>query len=133
MTTLARQVTSGSIDLESLSHVDDDQACATLIDLNGIGRWSAEYILLRGLGRWNVLPGDDVGARNNLRKRFGLASSAGYEEVAELSRTWWPYGGLVYFHLLLDALATAGHVTRSADPTHASGPKRVGISAERAR
>jgi hypothetical protein len=31
--------------------------------------------------------------------------------VAELARAWWPYGGLVYFHLLLDALAAAGHVT----------------------
>jgi len=134
VTTLARQVASGTIDLESLHDVDNERAYATLVDLTGIGRWSAEYILLRGLGRWQILPGDDVGARNNLRKRFGLSSSAGYEEVAELSQTWWPYGGLVYFHLLLDALATAGHVTRSAESTNASsGSQPVGIPAERAR
>ena len=61
--------------------------------------------MLRGLARYHVLPGDDVGARNNLRRRFGLAEDAGYDAVATLSRRWQPYTGLVYFHLLLDALA----------------------------
>ena len=68
-------------------------------------------------------PVDDVGARNNLRRRFGLPSTAGYDAVAELARAWWPYGGLVYFHLLLDALATAGHVT----PSLSSTDKSVGV------
>lgn len=125
VTTLARQVASGKIDLESLRDTDNERAYATLVDLTGIGRWSAEYILLRGLGRWQILPGDDVGARNNLHKRFDLSSSAGYEEVTELSRNWWPYGGLVYFHLLLDALATAGHVTPTVDPTNTSSGRSL--------
>jgi DNA-3-methyladenine glycosylase II len=113
VTGLAEQVASGELDLEALRDVDDSRALATLRGLSGVGRWSAEYTLLRGLGRFHVLPGDDVGARNNLRRRFGLAPSAGYDAMAELSRSWWPYGGLVYFHLLLDALAGAGHVTPS--------------------
>ena len=105
---LARLVAEGNLDLEALEEADDDQAVGLLTGLPGIGRWSAEYTLLRGLGRWHVLPGDDVGARNNLRRRFGLAGDGGYEAVGELSKQWWPYGGLVYFHLLLDGLAGAG-------------------------
>jgi len=107
---LASRVAMGELDLEALDRVDDDKARAVLLEIGGIGRWSAEYALLRGLGRLDVLPGDDVGARNNMRKRFGLDSSAGYDELSALSRSWWPYGGLVYFHLLLDALAEAGQV-----------------------
>jgi DNA-3-methyladenine glycosylase II len=134
VTNLAGQTASGKIDLESLRDADDDSAYNTLIDLTGIGRWSAEYVLLRGLGRWHVLPGDDIGARNNLHKRFGLASSAGYKEVTDLSRTWWPYGGLVYFHLLLDALATAGHVVPTPGPTTSPPQRRpADSSAGRAR
>jgi DNA-3-methyladenine glycosylase II len=114
VTDLARRVATGDLDLEALRDASDDQALAILLSLTGVGRWSAEYTLLRGLGRYHVLPGDDVGARNNLRRRFGLAAGADYDAVAALSRRWQPYGGLVYFHLLLDALASSGHLQPSA-------------------
>jgi DNA-3-methyladenine glycosylase II len=106
-----KQVTCENwLDLEALRDADDGQVKSTLLGLPGIGRWSAEYVMLRGLSRYHVLPGDDVGARNNLRRRFGLAQDAGYDAVASLSRRWQPYAGLVYFHLLLDALAARGYL-----------------------
>ncbi|HET9967724.1 MAG TPA: AlkA N-terminal domain-containing protein [Streptosporangiaceae bacterium] len=105
---VARQVAAGALDLEALRDASDDRAMGILLGLPGIGRWSAEYVMLRGLSRYHVLPGDDVGARNNLRRRFGLAEDAGYDAVASLSRRWQPYAGLVYFHLLLDSLAARG-------------------------
>ena len=105
---VAGQVADGMLDLEALRDADDDEAMSTLLGLPGIGRWSSEYVMLRGLARYHVLPGDDVGVRNNLRRRFGLAEDARYDAVASLSRRWQPYAGLVYFHLLLDALAARG-------------------------
>ena len=110
---MTEKVATGDLNLEALRNEPDDIALAALLELPGIGRWSAEYTLLRGLGRYHVLPGDDVGARNNLRRRFELPLSAGYDDVVELARIWWPYGGLVYFHLLLDALAAAGQLSSS--------------------
>jgi DNA-3-methyladenine glycosylase II len=126
VTLVAGLVASGDLDLEALARADDDEALETLLGLSGIGRWSAEYVLLRGLGRLHVLPGDDVGARNNLRRRFGLAPSAGYEAMAELSKSWWPYGGLVYFHLLLDALDVAGQLSLLVP----SGEAQPGVSTD---
>ncbi len=110
ITAIAGHVATGALDLEALRAADDGQAMSVLLGLPGIGRWSAEYVLLRGLARYHVLPGDDVGARNNLRRRFGLAEDAGYDAVARLSRRWYPYAGLVYFHLLLDALSARGYL-----------------------
>ena len=107
---VAGQVAAGALDLEALRDADDDRAMSTLLGLPGIGRWSAEYVMLRGLARYHVLPGDDVGARNNLRRRFGLSEDAGYDAVARLSGRWQPCAGLVYFHLLLDALAGRGYL-----------------------
>jgi DNA-3-methyladenine glycosylase II len=107
---VAGQVAGGALDLEALRDADDDGAMGVLLGLPGIGRWSAEYVMLRGLARYHVLPGDDVGARNNLRRRFGLSEDAGYDAVASLARRWQPYAGLVYFHLLLDALAARGYL-----------------------
>jgi 3-methyladenine DNA glycosylase/8-oxoguanine DNA glycosylase len=52
---------------------------ARLLEIRGVGSWTAEYVLLRGLGRTNVFLGDDVGARNNLARwlNYGNRSSTG--------------------------------------------------------
>lgn len=107
---LGRRVAAGEVDLEALGDLEDGAVRDALVALPGIGRWSAEYTLLRGLGRLAVLPGDDVGAQNNLRDHFGLAAAGGYTDVARLANRWWPYAGLVYVHLLLDRLDAAGHL-----------------------
>jgi DNA-3-methyladenine glycosylase II len=78
---LARGVADGSVDLAALSNFGDDTVSASLQELRGIGRWSAEYALLRGLGRLGVFPSDDVGARHNLARRLGLDRPLDYEGV----------------------------------------------------
>jgi DNA-3-methyladenine glycosylase II len=111
--TLARALDRGTLDLESLGALDDEDACARLLDLRGVGRWTAEYVLLRGLGRLNVFPGDDVGAQKRLARWLGRRAPLDYAGVRRATRAWEPYAGLVYFHLLLDGLAHAG-VVRAA-------------------
>ena len=106
----ARAIVEGNIDLESLVESTDEAALAQLQGLRGVGRWTAEYILLRGLGRWHVFPGDDVGARNNLSRWLGHTDIVDYESVTRVLSRWKPYGGLIYFHLLLDRLSDKGCV-----------------------
>jgi DNA-3-methyladenine glycosylase II len=108
--TLGQRVATGELDLERLRCSEDVTARDALVALPGIGRWSAEYTLLRGLGRLEVLPGDDIGVQNSLRHHFDLGAGGGYADVARLAQRWWPYAGLVYLHLLLDRLETGGHL-----------------------
>jgi DNA-3-methyladenine glycosylase II len=110
MIELADAVKSGRLDLEALAGNPDADALAQLQQLRGIGRWTAEYVLLRGLGRPHIFPGDDVGARNNLQRWLRLTDSLDYESVARTLARWRDYGGLIYFHLLLNRLAEAGHL-----------------------
>ena len=105
---LADAAKEGRLDLETLATHDDEHVIETLTQMNGIGRWSAEYTLLRGLGRLHVFPGDDVGARKNLARWLGLAEPLDYAGVQRAVSGWHPYAGLVYFHLLLERLATRG-------------------------
>ena len=95
-------------DLENLEKMPDSEAADYLSGFRGIGRWSSEYVLLRGLGRLNVLPGDDIGAKNNLTAMFHLAQKPDYNRIKELTSAWSPYQGMVYFHLLLDKLYLRG-------------------------
>ncbi len=108
---LAQGVVQGRVDLEKLDALDDDQAVKYLVALKGIGRWSAEYALLRGLGRWQIFPGDDVGALKRLQAWLALPESPAYPEVRRLLARWQPFGGLIYFHLLLGSLAEKGDLT----------------------
>ena len=106
--TLARAVERHDVDLEALAADEDSEACARLMQLRGVGRWTAEYVLLRGLGRLHVFPGDDVGAQKRLARWLGRPSALDYAGVRRAVRRWQPYAGMVYFHLLLDGLSQAG-------------------------
>jgi DNA-3-methyladenine glycosylase II len=112
---LAGAVTGG-LDLEGLADAGNETAAARLRQLRGVGRWTAEYVLLRGLGRLEVFPGDDVGAGNNLRRWLGLSESLDYARTKALVSRWHPYAGLVYFHLLLARLEERGLVGRAYNP-----------------
>jgi DNA-3-methyladenine glycosylase II len=105
---LASAIAAGSMDLERLAFVDDREAMARLLEIRGVGRWTAEYVLLRGLGRTNIFPGDDVGARNNLARWLKLRKPLDYRRVAHILGKWRAYAGLIYFHLLMDRLVSAG-------------------------
>jgi DNA-3-methyladenine glycosylase II len=101
---LSAQVADGRVDLTSLEGMTNKEAIAYLSRIRGIGRWSAEYVLLRGLGRLDTFPGDDIGAQNNLQRLFHLADKPTYDDIQQLTSPWHPYEGVVYFHLLLDRL-----------------------------
>jgi DNA-3-methyladenine glycosylase II len=106
--TLAGGIDSGDLDVEDLERADDRRALEQLRELRGVGRWTAEYVLLRGLGRLHVFPGDDVGAQKSLGRWLGRSAPLDYSGVARTVGKWQPYAGLLYFHLLLDGLSKTG-------------------------
>ena len=105
---LAQAILEGRLIPELLETLDNETALRTLCAIRGIGRWSSEYLLLRTLGRTNVFPGDDVGAQKSLQLWLQLPKPPDYQGVCKLLARWQPYGGLIYFHLLLDRLAAVG-------------------------
>lgn len=105
---LAVKIGDNEIDQSALEKMTNTEAFDLLVNLRGIWRWSAEYVLLRGLGRLDVFPGDDVGAQNNLQRLWQLDAKPNYQEIKKLTAQWNPYQGLVYFHLLLEKLKLKG-------------------------
>jgi DNA-3-methyladenine glycosylase II len=80
--------------LESMSTAD---ALHRLIELPGIGPWSASVILLRGLGRLDVFPPGDVGAARGVRTVMGLEPDIDIDPIVE---RFGDYRGYLYFHVL---------------------------------
>ncbi len=136
---LARGFAGESDGFEALCGADDRSAIDRLMELKGIGRWSAEYVLLRGMGRLNVFPGDDIAAAKSLRQWLGVDPQRprfGYEEIRAALEKWHPFQGLVYFHLLLANLASRGWLdsatsvalTQKARVEHEARPQPVANS-----
>ncbi|MGD9538842.1 MAG: DNA-3-methyladenine glycosylase [Gammaproteobacteria bacterium] len=103
---LSAAIVERRIVLDTLSLLDNAAAVAQLTALRGVGRWTAEYVLLRGLGRLQVFPCDDIGARNNLGRLLKSTERLTYGAARSIVARWDPFAGLVYFHLLVDRLAS---------------------------
>jgi len=107
---LARSITGRQLNLDEIEILEDRAAIEQLCRIKGVGRWTAEYFLLRGLGRTHVFPGDDVGARNHLQRWLDLPEHLDYHGVHQALAGWKGFGGLIYFHLLLKSLVEKGTI-----------------------
>jgi DNA-3-methyladenine glycosylase II len=115
--TAARFVAEGRLNLEDLAALDTAEALDRLIALKGVGRWTAQYILLRGLGRLDVFPADDVGSQNKMQRWLRRKQRPDYGQMYRILAPWRPYRGLLYFYLLLNHQARQGLL--EADPMRA--------------
>jgi len=110
---LARKVINGGLNLEDKSFGEDEVTVESLTRLRGVGRWTAEYALLRGYGHIHIFPGDDVGVRNKLQSWLKITQPLDYEGVVRFLRRWKPYGGFIYFLLLLNHLDEQGYLANT--------------------
>jgi DNA-3-methyladenine glycosylase II len=93
----AAAVEDGAVSEEALSGLSSEEAAAKLIEVPGIGPWSAAVVLLRGMGRLDVFPMKDSGVARSLRELSGDP----HLDPAALLEALGPVRGFLYFHLLL--------------------------------
>ena len=105
---LSQACVTGELDLAALQGASNEAVSERLQQLFGIGRWTADYVLLRGLGRLDVFPHGDSGARNGLARFVGAEGKPSYEWVAQTVAPWQPYAGFVYLHLLVNGMVRTG-------------------------
>src|SRR5215472_16071621 len=88
---LTDRVTSGQLDLEQLSELDDETVITELVKVKGIGRWTAEMMLIFSLGRPDVLPVDDLGFLEGVREAYSLSARPTPKEMRTRGELWRPY------------------------------------------
>ena len=88
---LTEQVVSGQLDLQQLPLLDDETVISKLTALKGIGRWTAEMILIFSLARPDVLPVDDLGFVEGVRVAYALLARPTPKEMRERGELWRPF------------------------------------------
>ncbi|MGQ0666095.1 MAG: DNA-3-methyladenine glycosylase family protein [Nitrospiraceae bacterium] len=85
--TLDGTVPSGRV----IQRLDDEAIVERLVAVRGVGRWTAEMLLIFQLGRPDVLPIDDFGVRNGFRIAYGLGQMPTRKEVLLYGERWKPH------------------------------------------
>jgi DNA-3-methyladenine glycosylase II len=96
---LAAQVASGALSLAHVQHLPDEEAITALTAVRGIGRWSAEMVLIFRLLRPDVLPLDDVGLLNAAKRVYGLRARPTPARFTKLAEPWRPWRSVACWYL----------------------------------
>lgn len=91
---LAQRVNDGRLNFDTLLRQADEDVIAALVELPGIGRWTAEMFLIFGLKRPDVLALGDAGLQRAARLLYG--EDTNLESVGQL---WRPYCSVASWYL----------------------------------
>jgi len=96
---LSARITDRKLDLVKLCEMTDEEIIAQLIQVKGIGRWTAEMFLIFCLGRLDVLPVTDLGIRKAMQKIYALPALPKPSEMLAISQPWRPYRSVATWYL----------------------------------
>jgi DNA-3-methyladenine glycosylase II len=96
---LCQRVVGGSLDLDALDRLSDEEVITALTEVKGLGRWSAEMFLMFRLHRPDVLPVGDLGIVNAIRKAYGLRKPPTPDRIRKIGEAWKPYRSVACWYL----------------------------------
>jgi len=99
MRSLAEQFASGGLSNRAIRRSTDDDVIAEVTRIKGIGRWTADMLLIFCLGRPDVLPVGDLGVQNSIRAAYGLDSQPTPAQMEAIAEPWRPYRSAATWYL----------------------------------
>ena len=88
---LAQHIVDDRLDFAAIGRLPDAEVIARLIDVHGIGEWTAHMFLMFTLHRPDVLPTGDLGVRNAIMRAYGLETPPKPAEMQAIAEPWRPY------------------------------------------
>jgi DNA-3-methyladenine glycosylase II len=88
---LAERVLSGNVRLARMGRIPDEEVIAELVQVKGIGRWTAQMFLIFTLGRPDVFPHDDLGVRTAIKRHYGLRELPDKGTAHVIAGPWRPF------------------------------------------
>ncbi|HEX8009940.1 MAG TPA: DNA-3-methyladenine glycosylase [Casimicrobiaceae bacterium] len=96
---LADHFASGRFDPKRWKRLDDEALISALIDVKGIGRWTAEMFLIFHELRPDVLPLDDLGLQRALCTHYNDGANLNRAAMVALAEPWRPWRSVATWYL----------------------------------
>jgi DNA-3-methyladenine glycosylase II len=87
----ARAIAASGIDFPALRMLRDDEVVARLVEVKGIGIWTAEIYAMFSLGRSDVFAPGDLALRDAVHRLFELSSRPTERELRHMASAWSPW------------------------------------------
>lgn len=99
MRDLCAKVADGSLRLQDLERLPDEDVIGAITQVKGLGRWSAEMFLMFRLNRPDVLPVGDLGIVKAIQRCYGLRKPPSAERMLKIGEAWRPYRSVACWYL----------------------------------
>lgn len=96
---LTERTLDGTIDFRRIARQSDEEAIAELIQVKGIGRWTAQMYLMFSLGRLDVFAPDDLGLQNAIKKLYDVPEKPKRTHFEVVAEVWAPYRSIASWYL----------------------------------
>jgi DNA-3-methyladenine glycosylase II len=96
---LAQHVEEGTLELERLPDLPDEEVAAQLTAIKGLGQWTADMFLMFHLGRPDVLPVGDQGIRRAVLVEYRLRKLPDPKRLEKIAKPWRPHRTLACLYL----------------------------------
>jgi DNA-3-methyladenine glycosylase II len=96
---LAAHVEDGSLELERLPELSDEEVSAQLTAIKGLGQWTADMFMMFHLGRPDILPVGDLGIRRAAQVEYRMRKLPDAKRLEKVATPWRPYRTLACLFL----------------------------------
>lgn len=96
---LCRRIVEGELPLDVLDRMDDEAVIENLMQVKGIGRWTAEMFLIFRLQRPDVLPVGDLGIVRAVQRAYKLRKAPSPDRLTRIGEAWRPYRSVACWYL----------------------------------
>lgn len=95
---IAQTIAQGDFNLNELNECSDQEVIKKLTMLNGIGKWTAEMMLINSMERPNIVSWGDIAIRRGMMKLYGL-DSLSKEQFDQYCLRYSPFGSVASIYL----------------------------------
>ncbi|HEU4353490.1 MAG TPA: DNA-3-methyladenine glycosylase [Burkholderiales bacterium] len=96
---LAQHFADGRIHVHRWPEMSDEEIIAELVEVRGIGRWTAEMFLIFNLLRPDVFPLDDLGLQKGIRVSYFKGRKVSLARMRKLGESWRPWRSVATWYL----------------------------------
>ncbi len=96
---LCGHVRKGTVHVDRLATLTDEQVREVLLQVHGIGPWSVDMYLIFCLGRLDVLPVGDLGLRLGVKAVYGLRQAPSPPQLVKIAEPWRPYRSVATWYM----------------------------------